>query len=309
MPPSSKLGIALDNGESGPIDSELERKYGARLNALDTNGDGFVDRSELLSFIRDTVDRERKYKNLKLLMIVLSVLLLLFALTTFGTVWAVVALTEKISTSDATGKGSDTVPALVSRSTGDTLRTAMGYVNLQILPRNESDILAYENFTLPPQRRWLAEAYEYLGRVAVNDVAEGCKLLLEGKSSFMTFYGSDVMQVNVISASAEDCRKAINYETSAGFQAHLSTETFGEVYVLCAALPNACSAFQYSGPYSSGRRLASLENARGLEAPISGGHLLLSFGPSRVLKCAPGQRCERIHGIEEAEYSPGRGLL
>ena len=64
----------------------LEAKYGARLDKLDLNRDGKIDRTELLTFIDEVASKEKKYRYLKYGLIVSTILWVVFALTTFGAV-------------------------------------------------------------------------------------------------------------------------------------------------------------------------------------------------------------------------------
>ena len=64
----------------------LEAQYGKRLDALDLNGDGKVDRSEILMFIDKVAAQEKKARYIKLALILSTVLWIVFALTTFGAV-------------------------------------------------------------------------------------------------------------------------------------------------------------------------------------------------------------------------------
>jgi hypothetical protein len=81
--PSAKR---IDGKEMTPEEKVLEAKYGERLRSLDADGDGNIDRPELLRFIDQVVNKETQLKHMKTALYVLLGLLVLFALTTFGVV-------------------------------------------------------------------------------------------------------------------------------------------------------------------------------------------------------------------------------
>jgi hypothetical protein len=81
--PSSK---ATKEDALTPEVKALEAKYGERLLALDTDGDGQIDRSEILRFIDHVVHKEAQLRHMKTALFVLLGLLILFAVTTFGVV-------------------------------------------------------------------------------------------------------------------------------------------------------------------------------------------------------------------------------
>jgi len=79
-----------------PDQARLEGKYGHHLSALDLDGDGFLSRYEVLSFIERTVEAAKQLKSVKLLLGASLALLLLFSLASFGLTWAVVALSKEV---------------------------------------------------------------------------------------------------------------------------------------------------------------------------------------------------------------------
>ena len=127
MPHLSSVSIkAREPADLSPETAALEAIYAFQLDGMDADGNGKIDRTELLMFIRDVADRETKAKYVKLSFIGLVVLLVIFALSTFGTAWAVMALSKKV---DARGDGRPGYGvALVSSDNGETLCTASGMV-------------------------------------------------------------------------------------------------------------------------------------------------------------------------------------
>ena len=102
-----------------PEVAALEAKYGDRVASLDKDGDGNIDRTELLMFLDAVVRQEQQMKWLKVTLGVALGVLIVFALTVFGMVWAVVALSKDTQVSSGN--------VLVSKSSGAPLatRTAM----------------------------------------------------------------------------------------------------------------------------------------------------------------------------------------
>ena len=98
-----------------PEVAALEAKYGDRVASLDKDGDGNIDRTELLMFLDAVVRQEQQMKWLKVTLGVALGVLLVFALTVFGMVWAVVALSKDTQVSSGN--------LLVSKSSGAPLAT------------------------------------------------------------------------------------------------------------------------------------------------------------------------------------------
>ncbi len=78
--------------------SKKAGKYAQRLDAIDVNKDGIIDRAERLEFIHETVESEKQGKLLRVALIVSTCLLVLFAAATAGIVYAVVVLTKDVAT-------------------------------------------------------------------------------------------------------------------------------------------------------------------------------------------------------------------
>jgi len=84
--------------------SGVHEKYGGRLAQLDANGDGVIDKDELLDFLAETVESERKIKYLKYALWFALALVLILSAATAGITYAVVSLTQKVDTQNANGK-------------------------------------------------------------------------------------------------------------------------------------------------------------------------------------------------------------
>ena len=230
-----------------PAASALEAKYGERLSAIDADGDGTIDRAELLQFIEAVAAKERQLKHVKVALGAALALLVLFALTTFGTVWGVVVLSRELTTQNSETAGS---PALVDTS-GATLRTAPGVLALQPVGADfEAAAALYANSSSTPAvtRRLLAtEGYAlYLGDVAAEDVIEACKLLLDGQRSFTTLDDvtpddtTDVVDVTVKSTSKSACKKAVATGDVSGLSAALKLDGKDAAVVSLSLLCRRC---------------------------------------------------------------------
>lgn len=255
MAPPTSLSIKPRGSEN--LSSEilaLEKAFGSRLEHLDVDGDGRIDRTELLMFLRDVVNREKKMKYFKVAIVVLVSLLLLFALTTFGTVWAVVALTEKVETGGDSGTGK-TGLALVSSSTGETLRTASGSLTLGLIAYNESVADIYQKADAQSRRRLLeaSPSQTYIGELAPEEALAGCELLLEGHKDIVTTLPItqdgesteevELMNVSVMTASLAACRKAVAKKDVEGLRAIVYVaEYLSEVIVSCLTA-DSCQLF------------------------------------------------------------------
>jgi len=125
QPPLKRAG---DKNTRIKLDSLLTKRFGEQLEALDANHDGIVDREELLAFLEDVVKKERQFKYMKVALIASLFVLLVLALTIFGTVWAVVVLSREVSSENGTPFGGYTFPSLADAATGETLRVSNGFV-------------------------------------------------------------------------------------------------------------------------------------------------------------------------------------
>ena len=215
----------------------------------------------MLQFLEEVVAKEKRMHNMKIALISLVAVLVLFALTTFGCVWAVVALTQKINTQGGT--------ALVDAGTGTTLRTSPGVVALAPVGYDPAGAaLAYDNTTAPGARRLLAVGatdLNYIGEVDVKDVLEGCRLLLDGTKDFVALPGGEVddqapddmttdddplFSVAIKSASARACRRAVSTNSVAGLVADVDVNG-SPVHLDCRSEMSKCRAFSSAGSSNS----------------------------------------------------------
>lgn len=267
---TSLSSVSIRVGEkhsASPEIAALEATYGSKLDSLDADGDGKIDRTELLMFVRDVADREKKINLLKTALIGLVVLLVLFALTTFGIVWAVVVLSQKIETSGSDG-GLGT--ALVSSSTGETLRTASGMVVVTPMALNASGAMSlYQNADTQTRRKLLQDGnVSYIAELATQDVIDGCRLLVDGTKDIVTILpvadetngDGEVTSVSLTEVSIPACRKAIENNNVAGLQAVMFVDALQyNVKVQCLT-SESCQVFRLgtlTGSYSEtaiGRR-------------------------------------------------------
>ena len=310
----SSVSIKLaDQQSDSPEVAALEAKYGSRLDSLDADGDGKIDRTELLMFIRDVTDRERKLKYLKAAAIGLIVVLVLFALTTFGTVWAVVVLSQKVETGGNGGSGLGA--ALVSSESGETLRTALGMVVVTPMAPNASGAMGVlENADEQTRRRLLVDGDQsYLGELAPQDVISGCELLLEGNSKFTTTIPSsdgtdeEVGTVDVQTASLSACRKAVKNGIIEGLEAVLFVSLYdSDVRVRCGS-SSSCGAYLLESNFSDSEGgTPSPSRRRRLLGDFKRGAVSVSFG-SYVLDCTEDQCSSSPRIVQEVRV--GRELL
>lgn len=310
----STVSIKTSDRNSSSVEiSALEAKYGTVLDTLDIDGDGKIDRSELLMFVRDVAGKEKRLKYFKLALISTVALLILFALTTFGTVWAVVALTQKVeSNDDFPGIGA----ALVSTDTGETLRTASGMLFLAPLVYNGSSISLYTNSTTSSRRRLLeGNVLTYIGEVQPVDVLEGCKLLLEGHDDIVTTIPVDesggeedlVFEVTVEKATIKACKEAIKSGDVTGLDGKLYLGSYSaEVKVICTN-SDSCQVFEISSDPSSGSSPGQTPGRR-LASSLSDGMVTLSFGRSGSLLCSA-EQCSALTDSSAGELEKsGREL-
>jgi len=224
--------------------SFLNCKYGDRLESLDANGDGRIDREELLAFIAEVVATEGRIKYLKAGLIAAVSLLLLFALTTFGTVWAVVVLSRDVQSLSATQGGNFTYPTFVDSASGETMRVSSGVVNadppsenvysdLQSVykPANLSNFFDDSNYALNSTggrrlqgaSRGPAPMLVFIRDVKAREVIQACRILLDGRRSFVA-HGSKAVDdgidhVDVTITSSTGCEKAVKKNDVNGLQA------------------------------------------------------------------------------------------
>jgi len=79
-------------------------KYATELEQLDANKDGIIDREELLQFIAEQIEKERKFKYVKYGLLLSLLLILILVAANAGIIYAVVVLTNKVSTGNANGE-------------------------------------------------------------------------------------------------------------------------------------------------------------------------------------------------------------
>ena len=307
---SIKVG---QNEDASPELASLEKEFGSRLDRLDVDGDGRIDRIELLMFVRDVVHRERKTKYLKGAVIGLVALLVLFALTTFGTVWAVVALTQKVETGGGASSGLGV--ALVSSSDGETLRTAPGAVQLDPVVYNATAAqTVYGNADGQTRRRLLMLGTDqtYVGDLAPKDAIAGCELLLEGHRDLVTFLpingtgeggtseGEEVMNVQVLEASLSACRKAVKNGDVMDLQAVIAVAGYSSNMLVYCPTSTSCQIFNATTNPDS----VESDNSRRrlLGGGTNAGEVSLHFGWMGSLVCSS-EECTA------QESSSGRHLL
>jgi hypothetical protein len=272
------------------MSSKMSSKYGARLAALDRDGDGKVDRSELLEFLEEVVAKERRMRNMKIALISLVAVLVLFALTTFGCVWAVVALTQKINTQGGT--------ALVDAGTGTTLHTSPGVVALAPAGYDPAGAaLAYGNTTAPGVRRLLAAGatdLAYIRDVDEKDVLAGCRLLLDGTKDFVALPSGEVddqvsestttdddpffsVKVNSNSVSIRACKLAVRTNSAVGLVADIDVDG-SRVHLDCSAEQSKCRAFAPVGAANPSTGAGRRRLAGAADPQLQGATVSLKFG-------------------------------
>lgn len=254
------------------------------------------------------MEKETRIKYLKHGIAASLLLLLLFSLSTFGLVWAVVALTQQLDTGGSTPSVG---LALVSSETGETLRTARGQLLIQPIAYNESAVLLYQNSTLPSRRRVLLSSSQgtYEGDVLQDTVLAACQLLLEGNTELTSVIEeaggdedenidfSDVTNIQVQKYSRKQCAKAIKSGSVVGLRGNIVVDGVSFT-VYCPSQDSDCHILRHGTSDSSDtgspskRRLQTLAVGGELEDEVE----TLQFG-SNILQCSAGQ-CSASYIIE-----------
>ena len=295
--PKSSVSIRIEGDKAidSPDLAVLEAKYGSKLDQLDINGDGKVDRQELLTFLRDTVDQEKQLAFIKKALVAAIILLILFALAVFGVVWAVVVLTKEVSTQD-----SPAGEVLVAPGTSNVLRTTLGSVALLYVPYNETAGMLYANTTIPLAQQMLPSGsnQSYVGDVSGVDVVKGCDLMLDGSQTITLFIptasdtsGSQgVAKVDLNTVSREACQQAVDSKNAAGVSAVLlAGDPVQPLWLNCPQGSETCQVFTMVSPPSSSTAATSTAGRRLRSDGTPSLHSVgLSFGDALSVFCTEG---------------------
>jgi desert hedgehog protein len=296
--------------EATPEMKALEAKYGERLLALDTDGDGQIDRSEILRFIDQVVHKETQIKQMKIALGALLGLLVLFALTTFGVTWGVVVLSRQVNAQTTTV--STTNPSLTDNS-GATLRTASASITRTPIAKNSTSD-SFANVTLSENgRRRLLQAggsMDYASPIAIDDVIAGCKLVIEGDKTFTSVEaGVDdtaVLDVTVQVVSGNSCQTAVVSGNVANLQANILIE--GDLAMVVCDSGSNCQVFQKSTPAVMPDGSAAPAE---LTDPIPNRRLQSIMKDAFILELNGGRQlvCHKEHGKCDLVEAPAFDLL
>lgn len=114
-------GLRISHTMSFTHQNANKAKYAALLKEIDRNGDGDIDEMELVDALDKFLNRERRMRHLKWVILGLVVFSLFLVAAMTGVTYAVVVLSRDTSVSSG---------ALTSKASGTTLRTAQGYLSI-----------------------------------------------------------------------------------------------------------------------------------------------------------------------------------
>lgn len=165
-----------------------------RLEKIDNDGDGVVSHEELLSFVDDLIQTERRKRYRKLALLGSGAVLLLFCLSTFAMVWCAVALAEKIDTQNSGASG----PRLADKSTGATLRTAAARLLVTPVQGANTQLAKFSQEVTP---------------VDLQDGVAMCQFIVDGATDFSvveTIDGITTSSAITVTLVQGDCQTFLN---------------------------------------------------------------------------------------------------
>jgi len=224
-----------------PDQARLEGKYGHHLSAMDLDGDGFLSRYEVLSFIERTVEAAKQLKLVKLLLGASLALLLLFSLASFGLTWAVVNLSKEVKADSG---------RLVDTATGETMRIARGLLTAQALPPtslNVTDGATRQRLLEDLGKNCPSGRGIYVADANQTAVLEGCQLKADGYPAFSMELENEgegeVALFDVAVKSARNCSGALLDENATGVRG--TFELSGVLhYVDCPEDSDVCQLYE-----------------------------------------------------------------
>ena len=278
--------------------SGVTPSFSKRIQEADTDGNAVLSVGEVYEMFRKEHQLESENRLFRRIIVALAVVLVLLVASLTGMTYGIVYLAKdtKVSASNA----------LVSTSTGQTLRTAPGALSLGDLLYNTTVASTYANASVDIVNRILQTAGTsavavYVGDISSAAVINGCKLLLDGSRSFTTFKGTGsnttVSTVNVTSADVATCQSFQSNANATGFYATVIYA--GELYyVFCIDNSGSCQTFGVeslvgngsssvpSNTSTAGRKLQSVSSVEEL--------LLLDFNENMLVGCRQSDGCKLL---------------
>jgi hypothetical protein len=282
------------------------------IQEADTDGNGVLSVAEVFEVFRKERQMDSERRLFRRITIALAVLLVLLVASLTGIVYGIVF--------SAKDTGVNSSNALVSKSTGQTLRTSPGALSLGDVVYNNTASAAYANASAATAQQLLqsglSSQLQYAGDISLEAIVNGCELLLDGIRSFTAFEGTGeyvaVTTVNVTSLNAASCQRATSTGNATGLSA-LVTYEGNLYYVHCVDSSGTCQAFYVlnattgnlntTSPAPTNSSASGAGRRRLQSSAFPDDSLQISFYSGEIVQCSAAG-CEDVSEL----VNPGRRL-